>query len=413
MALEELNRLNTLAFTHRVFAVDRIGLLHIAPENLAHRLAPIQAQFGLSELMMLSTCNRVEFTYLAQQAPAPEFNRAFLQALYPELALEQIEAFVQNLEAYSGIQAVEHAMSVASSIDSMILGEREIITQTRQAYEHCHAAGLTGDVLRILNKHTIQTAKRVYSETSIASKPVSVVSLAYHQLSRLELPLEAKILMIGAGVTNTTMGRFLKKHGFTQFTVFNRTLEKAQQLAEELGGQAFPLKELDTYQGGFDVLISCTGAEHLIVASSLYEQLLQGDTNPKTLIDLAIPQDLDPTILAHFPNHFISVAQLQTISDQNLQVRGEELSRVLAIIEEALREFEQLFLIRQAELAMRSVPEEIKRIKLDALQEVFKEEIDALDPHSREVLEKVLGYVEKKYIAGPMKLAKEILVKHG
>lgn len=413
MALEELNRLNTLAFTHRVFAVDRIGLLHIAPENLAHRLAPIQAQFDLSELMMLSTCNRVEFTYLAQQASAPEFNRAFLQALYPELVSEQIEAFVQNLEAYSGIQAVEHAMSVASSIDSMILGEREIITQTRQAYEHCHAAGLTGDVLRILNKHTIQTAKRVYSETSIASKPVSVVSLAYHQLSRLELPLEAKILMIGAGVSNTTMGRFLKKHGFTQFTVFNRTLEKAQQLAEELGGQAFPLKELDTYQGGFDVLISCTGAEHLIVASSLYEQLLQGDTNPKTLIDLAIPQDLDPTILAHFPNHYISVAQLQAISDQNLQVRGEELSRVLAIIEEALREFEQLFLIRQAELAMRSVPEEIKRIKLDALQEVFKEEIDALDPHSREVLEKVLGYVEKKYIAGPMKLAKEILVKHG
>lgn len=413
MALEELNRLNTLAFTHRVFAVDRIGLLHIAPENLAHRLAPIQAQFGLSELMMLSTCNRVEFTYLAQQASAPEFNRAFLQALYPELVSEQIEAFVQNLEAYSGIQAVEHAMSVASSIDSMILGEREIITQTRQAYEHCHAAGLTGDVLRILNKHTIQTAKRVYSETSIASKPVSVVSLAYHQLSRLELPLEAKILMIGAGVSNTTMGRFLKKHGFTQFAVFNRTLEKAQQLAEELGGQAFPLKELDTYQGGFDVLISCTGAEHLIVSSSLYEQLLQGDTNPKTLIDLAIPQDLDPTILAHFPNHFISVAQLQAISDQNLQVRGEELSRVLAIIEEALREFEQLFLIRQAELAMRSVPEEIKRIKLDALQEVFKDEIDALDPHSREVLEKVLGYVEKKYIAGPMKLAKEILVKHG
>ena len=413
MALEELNRLNTLAFTHRVFAVDRIGLLHITPENLAHRLAPIQAQFGLSELMMLSTCNRVEFTYLAQQASAPEFNHAFLQALYPELASEQIEAFVQNLEAYSGIQAVEHAMSVASSIDSMILGEREIITQTRQAYEHCHAAGLTGDVLRILNKHTIQTAKRVYSETSIASKPVSVVSLAYHQLSRLQLPLEAKILMIGAGVTNTTMGRFLKKHGFTQFTVFNRTLEKAQQLAEELGGKAFPLKELDTYQGGFDVLISCTGAEHLIVASSLYEQLLQGDTNPKTLIDLAIPQDLDPTILAHFPNHYISVARLQAISDQNLQVRGEELSRVLAIIEEALREFEQLFLIRQAELAMRSVPEEIKRIKLDALQEVFKEEIDALDPHSREILEKVLGYVEKKYIAGPMKLAKEILVKHG
>ncbi|NBT49192.1 MAG: glutamyl-tRNA reductase [Actinobacteria bacterium] len=405
--------IHIIAFTHRILSVAQIGSMQKSLETLEKGLMNVKSALDWTECMALATCNRVEITFISARPIQTETVEQLLFHLCSHLPDAERRTLAIGAQTYSGLQAVRHFFEVASSLDSLVIGEREIITQVRESFERCRIAGLTGDSLRLLLRFTIETAKRVFTETEIANRPVSVVSLAFHELVKCSIPTDSRVLMIGAGVTNTTMGRFLKKHGFTQFTVFNRTLEKAQQLAEELGGQAFPLKELDTYQGGFDVLISCTGAEHLIVASSLYEQLLQGDTNPKTLIDLAIPQDLDPTILAHFPNHYISVAQLQAISDQNLQVRGEELSRVLAIIEEALREFEQLFLIRQAELAMRSVPEEIKRIKLDALQEVFKEEIDALDPHSREVLEKVLGYVEKKYIAGPMKLAKEILVKHG
>jgi glutamyl-tRNA reductase len=413
MALEELNRLNTLAFTHRVFDVARIGALHIEPEKLSSRLTPVKEKFDIEELMMLSTCNRVEFSFLHHGPTTPDFNKALLQELYTEIDAAELREFAEKLEHYHGNKAVEHAMSVASSVDSMIIGEREIITQTRQAYERCAAAGLTGDVLRILNRHVIQTAKKVYTETSISTKPVSVVSLAYHHLKRLQIPLDARFLIIGAGATNTTMGRFLKKHGFRNFAVFNRTFSKAELLASELGGKAHELSALANYTQGFDVIISCTGAEHHVITPALYRHLLQGDSQRKTVIDIAIPQDLDPSIVDQYPVKHISVSYLQRISNENLQERSKELAHVAEILREAQQEFEEIFQIRQVELAMRSVPEQIKRIKSDALNEVFKADVDALDPQSREVLDKVLGYMEKKYIAGPMKLAKEIMVKHG
>jgi glutamyl-tRNA reductase len=413
MAKEVLKYLHTIAFTHRNFEVTKIGLLHIALDEQHTRLNPIKQRFELEELLMLSTCNRVEFSFVYKGVVDTEFMHQFLRTIYPSLGEEDLTSFVIKLEHYQGMNAVDHAMSVASSIDSMIIGEREIITQVRQAYEHCASIGLTGDLLRIINRHVVETAKKVYTRTSISTKPVSVVSLAYHQLKRLQIPLDARFLVIGAGVTNTTMGRFLKKHGFKNFAVFNRTLEKARTLANELGGVAHPLQELHLYQGGFDVIISCTGADHHVITPALYEQLLQEDQRPKTVIDIAIPQDLDPEIIAKHPVKHISVSLLQQISHENLQERSKELAHVELILDKARKEFEQVLQVRHVELAMRAVPEEIKRIKADAVNEIFKDEINALDAQSREVLEKVLGYVEKKYIAGPMKLAKEILVNHG
>ena len=254
MAKEVLKYLHTIAFTHRNFEVTKIGLLHV-PLNEQHtRLNPIKRRFELEELLMLSTCNRVEFSLVYKGVVDTEFMHQFLRAIYPSLGEEDLTSFVIKLEHYQGMNAVDHAMSVASSIDSMIIGEREIITQVRQAYEHCASIGLTGDLLRIINRHVVETAKKVYTRTSISTKPVSVVSLAYHQLKRLQIPLDARFLVIGAGVTNTTMGRFLKKHGFKNFAIFNRTLEKASALANELGGLAYPLQELHLYQNGFDGL---------------------------------------------------------------------------------------------------------------------------------------------------------------
>ena len=413
MAKEVLKYLHTIAFTHRNFEVTKIGLLHVALDEQYTRLNPVKQDFELDELLMLSTCNRVEFSLVSAGEIDAPFLHAFLSAIYPTFDSEFLTSFVLKLEHYQGMRAVDHAMSVASSVDSMIIGEREIITQVRQAYEHCTAIGLTGDLLRILNRHVVETAKKVYTRTSISTKPVSVVSLAYHQLKNLQIPLDARFLIIGAGMTNTTMGRFLKKHGFKHFAVFNRTLTKAERLAEELGGTAHDLHALNTYSQGFDVIICCTGADHHIITPSLYAQVLQGEQKQKTVIDMAIPQDLDPVITQQHAVKHISVGFLQKISNENLKERANELAHVEEILAEAHTEFQQILQVRQVELAMRAVPEEIKRIKSDAINEVFKEEINSLDPQSREVLEKILGYVEKKYIAGPMKLAKEIMVQHG
>jgi glutamyl-tRNA reductase len=408
-----LNNLHTLAITHRQFEVEKIGLFHIPVDQQDLRLNHIKNKFGFQELLYLTTCNRVEFSFVTPEAVDNTLLYNLLKELSPAMSADALTNCVINLEKFRGMKAIEHAMSVASSIDSMVIGEREIITQVRLAYEQCFTWGLTGDLFRILNRHVIETAKEVYTKTSIATKPVSVVSLAYQQLKQMNIPLDATILIIGAGVTNTTMSRFLMKHGFKKFVVFNRSIEKAQTLANDLRGMAYPLTELKTYQGGFDVIITCTGAEHHVITPEIYESILQGDTKPKTIIDIAIPQDLDPIIPQMHAVKHISVSMLQKISNQNLKERSKELAHVERILGKAKVNFEKLLHERQVELAMKEIPEEVKKIKSIALNEVFKEDINHLDDHSKEVLEKILGYMEKKYIAGPMKMAKEILIKNG
>ena len=404
--------LNILAFTHRNLDVSKIGLLHIDKTDQPERLHELKSKLGLVELCFLTTCNRVEFTFVSDYEWQEDHTFNLLSMLYPNLSESQISDFSIHVEHYAEYNAVDHALAVASSIDSMIVGEREIITQVRTAFEFCRDNGLTGDLIRILMKQVIETAKKVYTETSIASKPVSVVSLAYHQLKKFNIPLDARILFIGAGVTNTTMARFLKKHGFKNFVVFNRTYEKAHTLAEEIRGIPVSLADLKNYQNGFDVIITCTGADNHIITKEIYESLLVGEKNKKIVIDLAIPQDLDPEIIENHKIDYISVAHLQLISNENLKERTKEIKHVEEILSQGNTEFFSLLKERSVERAMREVPEQIKSIKSFAINEVFRKDIENMDPESREVLEKVIGYMEKKYISGPMLLAKKIILEN-
>ncbi len=404
--------LNILAFTHRNLDVSKIGLLHIDKSDQPDRLGELKTKLDLVELCFLSTCNRVEFTFVCDYEWQEEHTFNLLSTLYPNLSGSQISDFSNHVEHYAEYNAVDHALAVASSIDSMIVGEREIITQVRTAFEFCREIGLTGDLIRILMKQVIETAKKVYTETSIASKPVSVVSLAYHQLKKFNIPLDARILFIGAGVTNTTMARFLKKHGFKNFVVFNRTYEKAHTLAEEIRGIPMALADLKNYQNGFDVILTCTGADNHIITKEIYESLLVGESNKKIVIDLAIPQDLDPEIIEKHKIDYISISHLQVISNQNLLERTKEIKFVEEILSQGNADFFVLLKERTVERAMREVPEQIKSIKSAAINEVFRKDIENLDPESREVLEKVIGYMEKKYISGPMLLAKKIILEN-
>ncbi len=406
-----LNALHIVAFTHRNLSVNEIGELHIEEDHQQARLTHLKETLSLGELMFLSTCNRVEFTFTTEQIVDHHFLNIFFETLYPSFEIDKVEHFSNSGILFTGIQAVEHQLIVASSIDSMVIGEREIITQVRNAFEASRDMKLTGDLIRLLMRHTIETAKKVYTETSIARKPVSVVSLAYHKLKSLNVPLDSRILIIGAGVTNTNMSKFLKKHGFTNFHVFNRTFEKAQVLANELHGIAHPLSDLNTFDKGFDVIITCTGAESHILTDEIYSQLLNGDTSRKVVIDIAIPQDLSPTIIDKYHVTHISVEVLQKISNENLKLRSAEIQHVEEIVSEALYEFQHIQQVRTVELAMRDVPQKVKEIKHTAMTEVFKNELNSMDANSREVLEKIVGYMEKKYMSMPMLMAKEILLK--
>jgi len=407
-----LKNLKVIAFTHKHVELKDLGNLVICNEELEDRLINLKNTLDIPEIFYIATCNRVEFVFCGAHDLTDDFITLFMEKMNFCVPQERLHCYLGQVTRYSGMEALTHLFRMSCSLESLVVGEKEILAQVRRAYERCREAGFTGDYLRLIMDRLVKTAKEVYTYTNISRNPISVVSLAYRKLKEVKLPENPRILVIGSGETNQNLAKYLKKHQYANFVVFNRTLENAQKLANELQAEAYPLSALGQYKKGFDVMITCTGSPEAIIDSNLYSMLLNGETDKKVIVDLAIPNDIDAEVVANFPIHYIEVSSLQAIAEKNKQDRYNELESADAIIQQNIQEFLPIVKQRRVEVAMRQVPEKIKEIKSFALNEVFAQDVQALDPQAREVLEKVINYMEKKYIKVPMLMAKDILVKN-
>jgi glutamyl-tRNA reductase len=406
-----VKRFKIIAFTHKTTEVNNLSRFFISEEHLQEKLSSIKAAASIDELFYISTCNRIEFLFCTESSLDHDFLSSFYTALNSSWTAEDIRWNISHSLMFEGEEALEHILNVASSLDSLVVGEREIIAQVRKSYDLCQKLGFTGDMLRLVDKVTVKTAKEVFTHTKIAQKSVSVVFLAYQMLRELNVRLDARFLIIGSGQTNATMAKYLLKHGFRNFTVFNRTLQNAEKLAAELNGKAYALDQLHEYTEGFDVILSCTASAEAILNEQLYAKLLGDDTSRKILIDLAIPNDIDPAILSSFNTHLIGISNLKAIAQTNLLEREKELVIARQIVADNIEEFRHTFKHRQVELAMQEVPRKIKEIRHSAINSVFAKEVEQLDDQARQVLDKVLSYMEKKCISVPMVIAKEIFIE--
>ena len=404
--------LKVIAFTHKQIDLKDLGKFVICNESLESSLESVRRKFDIPEIFYIGTCNRVEFVFTADQNLSNEFVREFIQALNLPVSDEQVQAFADQVSIYEDIEALNHLLRISCSLESLVVGEKEILAQVRKAYDTCRLAGFTGDYLRLVMNRVVKTSKEVYTNTAIARKPISVVSLAYRKLRELNMCTNSRILIIGAGETNKNISKYLKKHKYSNFTIVNRTLENAQVLADELGGKAYSLDALNTFKNGFDVIITCTSATEPILTNEIYNSLLNADTSRKVIVDLAVPNDTSPEVLDNNPVTFIEVHSLQEIANSNLQERYEELIFAERIIEDNILEFKPVLKQRRVEIAMRDVPVKIKEIRNAAVNRIFADEIEGMDSNSREVLERVMNYMEKKYISLPMVMAKDILIKN-
>lgn len=408
--LMNLSHFYTIAVTHKNFEIKELGKLHLDAAEENNVLSGLKSKLQLEELMLLSTCNRAEILLVTGKTVDKALLTAIFTLLNKNLKLSEVRKFVSGAQVYHADEAVNHILRVASSLESLVVGEREIITQFRQAYEKCSGYGLTGDLLRLLSKHTVETAKQIFTETNIARNPVSVVSLAYRLLRDKSVKENARCIFVGAGTTNSTMAKYLKKHHFSSFTVFNRSLEKAKELAGELGGQACELSALKHYTGGFDVLVTCTGSKNPVITPEIFESLLQGDTDKKIIIDLAVPTDLQSQVLKKYRIDYISVAAIKEQAKVNLALRRKEIKNCEAIIDQRTAEFEGMVKERSIELAFGDIPRRIKEINHLALNEVFAKDVQTLDAGSKETIEKIIGYIEKKYNAVAITTAKKVFL---
>jgi glutamyl-tRNA reductase len=405
-----LEYLKVIAFTHHHIDLKSLGKLVICDQSLDSRLKNVQAELPVSEIFYIGTCNRVEFVFLTKEKTDKEFVTRFLTVLDMGLPPEFMERFLDSVSVYENEEAFNHLLRTSCSLESLVVGEKEILAQIRRAYENCRDAGFTGDYMRMIMERVVKTAKEVYTHTNISKNPVSVVSLAYRKLKELNMCGNSRILIIGAGETNQNIAKYLNKHKYSNFSIFNRTLSKAETLAEELNGKAYPLAALEDFNEGFDVIITCTGSTEAIINEELYAKLLNGETSKKVIVDLAIPNDVTPAVIHNNLVHYIEVESLKEVARKNIQERYNELVHAEEIISNNITEFFSVLKQRRIELAMQEVPRKIKEIKNTAINGVFADEISQMDEASREVLERVMNYMEKKYISVPMIMAKEILV---
>lgn len=397
-----------ITITHKSAELKDIGRF-VLPESkdspLRKRLEELKKDLGLSELLYLATCNRVLFFFCHSGRLDANFLSRFNQQLYPDWKGVN-DVFIRH----EGEMALRHLFEVAASVDSLVVGEREIIRQLRQAYSRCKEDKLTDDYIRLAMDATVRTAKRVYAKTRIGEKQVSIVSLAIKKLMESSVSEKDRILLVGAGQTNALVAKFLKKYQFSDITIFNRTYAKAETLAELTGGKALLLSDLKTYIKGFDCMIVCTSSIEPIINVEVYQQLLQGDKGKKVVIDLAIPNNVSDEVANQFDVDYIEIDGLKILAQKNLEFRTKEVSKAKVIIEQEIESYHHLYKERQLERAFHDMPVQIKKVKKKAMDEVFAKEMDGLDSDTKELLDRMMTYMEKKCISIPMKVAKKTIL---
>ena len=331
-----------VGLNHKIAPVEVRERLAFGPERVPVVLEQIicDENSGIKEAVLLSTCNRTEVYSCACNSSAGEARlREFLEghAKFPPERLQRM------LYVLQGEAAVEHLMQVAAGLDSLILGENEILGQVRSAAEIAHDAGTTGPFLSALFRYAIQAGKRARSETEIGRGDISVASVVVEMAEQAFGPLDDRTaLLIGAGKISAITARALVKAGLRCIMIANRTFEKAQKIAGNLGGTAVHFDMLENVLMQADIVICSTGAPHTVLhADAVAKAQKMRFGRPLLVADLAVPRDADPNIAS------IPGVQLANIDDLDVIVKtGHPLTTsvyqsVETIVREELEEFRQ------------------------------------------------------------------------
>jgi glutamyl-tRNA reductase len=315
-------------------------------EKLAFPEAEITAALGrmkssgvATEAVVLSTCNRVEL-YATGHGDLSVLSRRVRAFLGEDRGFDG--DLVPVTYTHADTAALEHLFRVASGLDSLVLGETEILGQLKKSYSVALESGHTGGVLNKAFQRAFSVAKRVRTETQIQRGNTSVAAVAVDLAERIFDNLaDREVLVIGAGDTSEKTARALLSRGARSILVSNRTFDRAAALAEELGGRAIHFDEWEREFSRVDIVVSATGAPHYILDRPKLERLLRPRGNrPLLLVDLAVPRDIDPVVTMINDVFLANVDDLQAVADSAARQRREELARCEEMIRTTAAEFQ-------------------------------------------------------------------------
>jgi glutamyl-tRNA reductase len=331
-----MSEIFVVGVSHRTSPVELRERLAVPSAELPAYVRAVAERAGLAEAIVISTCNRVEVYGVAGDPGAARRARALLASRLEPGVLEP------HLYEHHGADAVRHAFRVAASLDSMVVGEPQILGQVKEAYTAASTAGVIGGLLDRCFTRALAVAKRVRKETAIAAGSVSVSSIAADLARKIFGELEGKrVLLVGAGKMGESAAKHLRKQGACLF-VLNRSRERALELATACGGEPRALHELPSELALADVAITSTASDRFVVTVDLMKTVIrQRKHRPLFLIDIAVPRNVDPRV-GEMDNVFVyDIDDLQKVAQDNLARRRREAEAAERIVEIETRQFEE------------------------------------------------------------------------
>ncbi|HWO89460.1 MAG TPA: glutamyl-tRNA reductase [Gemmatimonadales bacterium] len=371
---------------------ERLALDKSRQRDLLTSLSSEALEAGFGELAVLSTCNRTEL-YAASAGPAvrPESAPSRLTGLLADWSGVPLAELGSHFSAWLGTDAVRHLCRVAAGLDSMIIGESEILGQVSEAHELASQVSTVGPVLDNAFHTAVRAGRRARSETAIGRHTASVSMEAVRQIARLRGELStAQVLVVGTGQAGRLAGEALRELGVRHLSVVSRTAEHAEALAAALGARPLPWHCLEAAIRGSDVVISCTGAPHAVITRELVVSAMRerGDRAPLLLADIAVPRDVEPSVRQLRGVTLLDMDDLHEAVAGNLELRRREVPKVEAIVEQEVARFEswkRAAALRPILSAMRERGEAIRRgevektlRRLGPVAPLVAEEVEAL-----------------------------------
>ena len=377
--------------------------LAFSPEQTRRALRQLKEAFPHAEVALLSTCNRTEIYLASKEEDAPPTHHDIVDFLarFHDLPPETI---FDVLFEHAGEDAIRHLFTVASSLDSMVVGEAQILSQVKQAFAVAQECHTVGTLLHLAFAAANRVAKRVQTETAIHRRRVSVPSVAVSEFaSRLfERFSDKRALIIGAGEMAEETARYLQDAGVRDVVVINRSRERAEELARRLGGSPRPWEALDEALTEVDLVVSTTGATEPIMTAAQFRSVHRARAQRLLFVlDLAVPRDFAPEI-GDFNNVYLyCIDDLRAMCESNRRAREKEWPKAERIIEEEVQRFMADWHHRETAPTIRQLRESARSVRDAELERLFRRLPD-LESNQRREIERAVDRVVNKLLHPPM-----------
>ena len=387
-----------IGVSHKTAPVEVRERLAFPADKIRAALATLLERTHAAEAMILSTCNRVE---IVAQGPDAQLVRDFI-CEYHQIP---VDAISKHVYSYKNADAIRHLFRVTASLDSMMLGEPQILGQVKEAYRLASEAGTIGSSLSPLLDRAFAVAKRVRSETGISQSAVSISYAAVELARKIFGDLAGKtVMIIGASKMGELAAKHLKRNGVVSVLVTNRTFERAVEIAKIFEGAAIPFEHFTDHMEHADIVISSTGAPHFIITRSLAEQVIRNRRNkPVFFIDIAVPRDVDPSV-NDIDNAFVyDIDDLQQVIDANMKERMKEAGRAEEIVDREVQAFCSRMQSREVAptiVLLRETYEKVRREEIERHRRLLRDlpieqqeaALAALDQVTQAMLNKILHH---------------------